>query len=50
MRSGGGTDYDAPSSSNATSKHKKQMTSHNTTKHCKKTSPYSHSIQIKSTQ
>ena len=50
MRSGGGTDYDAPSSSNATSKHKKQKTSHNTTKHCKKTSPYSHSIPIKSTQ
>ena len=32
MRSGGGTDYNAPSSSNATSKHTKQMKSHNTTK------------------
>jgi hypothetical protein len=39
-RLGGGTDYDAPSSSSATSKHMKQMTSPNTTKHFKKTSQY----------
>jgi hypothetical protein len=32
MRSSGGMDYDAHSSSNATSKHMKQMKSHNTAK------------------